>query len=125
MKFVEWTKNKSKGIDNDELSDSEIQKVFIGEAAELIEAFFIFTNKPTIGTLLQFWEETFDVIQSTLGLIRRVRRISYNNVLPYEVVAQQATVSHTDKITDRGWQVDESKVAEFNVLDYEEKTWED
>lgn len=125
MKFVEWTKNKSKNIDNDELSEFEIQKVFMGEALEVIEAFQIFCNKPNVANLLGFFEESLDVVQALLNLTRRVRRISGKNALPYGVVAQRATLGHQEKIKDRGWQVDESKVVEIKVFDYEEKTWED
>ena len=125
MKFNEWTKNKSRNIDNDELSEFEIQKVFLGETLELVEAFGEFCHKPNVSTLGHFFEEVFDVVQATLGLIRRVRRISNKNTLSYEVVATQATTDHNNKILDRGWQIDLTKEVNIEVIDHENDRLED
>ena len=124
MKFNEWTKNKSRNIDNDELSEYEIQKVFLGETLELVEAFNEFCHKPNLSTLLHYFEECFDVVQALLNVTRRVRRISNKNTLSYEVVATQATTDHNNKILERGWQVDLTKEINIEVFDYQ-KEWED
>lgn len=125
MKFVEWTKNKSKNIDNDELSEFEIQKVFLGETLELVEAFNEFCHKPNVSTLHHFWEEIFDVVQATLSIVRRVRRISNKNTLSYDRVVPMAMIDHDMKIVERGWETDITKEVNIEVIDHEKDRLED
>lgn len=121
FKFWDWVRNPSKEIDNDEISNDDVQKIFASEGAELVEAFYIFCNKPTAANLLHFFEEAFDVVQAMLLLFRRVRRLARVNSLNYKNMFNKAYDDHNDKAIERKWFVSEKEVIEIEITRFKDE----
>jgi NTP pyrophosphatase (non-canonical NTP hydrolase) len=115
MKFYKWISSEKLGIDNDKLTESEIIKKFCEEGAEMIEAFWDFSNKPTKESLEHLYEEMFDVLQVCLCVAKTTTRYSNDNFIDYKETMLRAYENHNKKAIDRGWKVDKDKYIEIEV----------
>lgn len=105
MWFREWVTNEE--INNDKLTEKELNAKLIEEVTEVIEATFIYENKPNEEHLIHALEEILDVAQLMINRIRRLRRIARVETLNFENCFFIAKAKHDQKRKDRGWECGE------------------
>lgn len=113
MKFWEWSKSDKLQIDNEKATDDEIRQKFIEEATETVEAFYYFYDDPKVKNLINLLGEVMDLIQVSINIIRRCKKISKNNGIDYTECVSEAYIKHNEKRIARGWELDERE--EFEI----------
>lgn len=121
MKFNLFFWRKNPKFDNDVCTCEDIQDKLIEEVAELIEAWFLFTNKPTFENGLHFLEEFWDVIQVLILMLHRGKKVYENDGKDFKTLLGISYNYHNEKIKERGWTISASPHVKMEI-NFDKKT---
>lgn len=96
-------RNKSLGIDNENIKFNDIKLKLIEEHTELINALDNYMSNATFLNLKEVIRETFDVIQVCILILWKSKRKADD--LDCSCLIEEINIEHKDKLVSRGWKI--------------------
>lgn len=94
-------KNKKLGIDNESISNEDIQSKLSEEYLEVMDELKKYRKDRTLGNLKNIIRETFDLIQVCILILWRAHRQAKD--FDEADLIEEINIEHKNKLTERGW----------------------
>jgi len=104
LMFHVLRENKTKKIDNEKASVSDIKNVLTGEFTELHIALTQYERETSFRNMREVIRETYDVIQICILILWRCHLVAKKNGKGDMI--QDINIEHKDKLMERGWTIE-------------------